>query len=65
MTYTPSYNGKMLQKYYKEVIDDYLNWMRSEPKRFRFIKHFLWVREEPNFSTFLDALDHYEGEIEQ
>ena len=64
MTYIPSHNNKMLQEYYKEIIDDYLNWMRAEPKRFRLIKHFLWACKEPDFSRFLDALDHYEGEIE-
>lgn len=64
MTYMPSYNCKMLQEYYKEIIDEYRNWFRSEPKRFSFIKHFMWARKEPDFSRFLDALAHYEGEIE-
>ena len=64
MTYTPLYTYKMLQEYYKEIIDDYRNWMRAEPKRFRFIKHFIWACKEPDFSTFLYALDHYEGELE-
>lgn len=58
------YTAIMLQEYYKEIIDDYLNWMRAEPKRYRLIKHFQWARKEPDFSTFMDALGHYEGEID-
>lgn len=64
MTYMP-YSDEMLQAYYKEIVEEYYDWLCSEPKRYRFIKHFLWARKEPNFSTFLDALDHYEGELVQ
>ena len=65
MTYMPSYNNKMLQEYYKEIVEEYYNWLCSRPKRYRFIKYFLWSCKEPDFSRFLDALEHYEGELVQ